>query len=88
MTTLVFRGQELTKIKNMNIIKENRIVSDRTFATRFLGFLKDIQVNDPMSAEELEYLRRVANSLLVHQKNTCTEKYELDYLNTVHSKGI
>ena len=84
MTTLVFRGQELTKIKNMNIIKENRIVSDRTFATRFLGFLKDIQVNDPMSAEELEYLRRVANSLLVHQKNTCTEKQELDYLNTVH----
>ena len=76
------------KIKNMNIIKENRIVSDRTFATRFLGFLKDIQVNDPMSAEELEYLRRVANSLLVHQKNTCTEKQELDYLNTVHSKGI
>ena len=76
------------KIKNMNIIKENRIVSDRTFATRFLGFLKDIQVKDPMSAEELEYLRRVANSLLVHQKNTCTEKQELDYLNTVHSKGI
>ena len=88
MTTIGFRGQELTKIKNMNIIKENRIVSDRTFATRFLGFLKDIQVNDPMSAEELEYLRRVANSLLVHQKNTCTEKQELDYLNTVHSKGI
>ena len=72
----------------MNIIKDNRIVSDKTFATRFVNFLKDIEVNDPMSDEELEYLRRVANSLLVHQKNTCTEKQELDYLNTVHSKGI
>ena len=37
----------------MNIIKDNRIVSDKTFATRFVRFLKDIQVNDPMSEEEL-----------------------------------
>ncbi|MBX7050150.1 MAG: hypothetical protein K1X40_13325 [Chitinophagales bacterium] len=58
----------------MNIIKDNRIVSDKTFATRFVRFLKDIQVNDPMSEEELEYMRMVAKSLLLHQANTATEK--------------
>jgi hypothetical protein len=72
----------------MNIIKENRIVSDKTFATRFVSFLKDIQVNDPMSDEELEYLRRVAHSLLLHQYNTCTEKEELNYLDRCHPNGI
>ncbi len=72
----------------MNIIKDNRIVSDITFATRFVGFLKDIQVNDQMGEEELEYLRRVANSLLLHQANTCTEKEELSYLERCHPSGI
>ena len=38
----------------MNIIKDNRIVSDKTFATRFVNFLKDIEVNDEMSDEEIE----------------------------------
>lgn len=72
----------------MNIIKDNRIVSDKTFATRFVSFLKDIQVNDPMSDEELEYLRRVANSLLLHQANTCTDKEELNYLDRCHPNGL
>lgn len=71
----------------MNIIKDNRIVSDKTFATRFASFLKDIQVNDPMSEEELEYLRRVAHSLLLHQANTSTEKEEKEYLHRCHPNG-
>jgi len=72
----------------MSVIKNNRIVSDTTFATRFASFLKDIQVNDPISYEGLEYLRRVAHSLLLHQANTCTEKEELNYLDRCHPKGI
>jgi len=72
----------------MNIIKDNRIVSDKTFATRFSSFLKDIQVADPMSEEELEYLRWVAHSLLLHQANTCTETEELNYLERCHPNGI
>lgn len=72
----------------MNIIKDNRIVSDKTFATRFLDFLKNVKVNDPMSEEELEYLRRVANSLLLHQANTCTDRKELSYLSSCHPNGI
>lgn len=72
----------------MNIIKNNRIVSDITFATRFVNFLKNIQVNDPMSEEELQYLRNIANSLLLHQANTCTETEELNYLDRCHPEGI
>jgi len=72
----------------MNIIRENRIVSDKTFATRLVGFLKDIRVNDQSSQEELEYLRSVSNALLLHQANTCTEKEELNYLERCHPNGI
>ncbi len=62
------------------IIKDNRLVSDITFATRFVCFLKDIKVNDAMSEEELCYMRRVAYSLLMHQANTATVKEEKEYL--------
>ena len=72
----------------MDIIKDNRIISDRTFATRFVNFLKDVQVNDPMSYEELDYMRRVAKSLLIHQANTATEKEEKEYLRICHPNGI
>jgi hypothetical protein len=72
----------------MSIIKGNRIVSDITFATRFVSFLEDIKVNDPMSEEELEYMRSVAHSLLLHQANTSTEKEEKEYLHRCHPNGI
>lgn len=72
----------------MNIIKDNRIISDITFATRFVMFLKNMQVNDPMSQEELEYMGRVSHSLLLHQANTATDKEEKEYLNRCHPNGI
>lgn len=72
----------------MNIIKDNRIVSDKTFATRFVMFLENIKVNDPMSQEELEYMRMVSKSLLLHQANTATEKEEKEYLHRCHPNGI
>lgn len=72
----------------MNIIEDNRIVSDKTFATRFVSFLKNVEVNDPMSAGELEYMRWVAAALLLHQVNTATEKEEKEYLDRCHPNGI
>jgi hypothetical protein len=72
----------------MSIIKENRIVSDTTFATRLKSFLKNIRVNDAMGEEELEYLQRVTNSLLLHQANTATDKSEKEYLDRCHPNGI
>jgi len=71
----------------MSIIKDGRIVSDKTFATRFVSFLKDIQVNDPINEEELDYMRKVAYSLLLHQANTAA-KEEREYLNMCHPNGI
>lgn len=62
-----------------NPIKNNRIVSDITFATRFVGFLSDIQVADAMSYDELEYLKYVARKLLDYQLTTITDENEKEY---------
>lgn len=70
-------------VKN-NVIIDNRIVNDITFATRFSNFLKDIQVNDPMSEEELEYMRRIAKLLLFQQINSATDESEVKYLRNCH----
>jgi len=72
----------------MGIIKDNRIISDTTFATRFASFLKDIKVNDASSEEELGYMKSVAHCLLLHQANTATDKSEKEYLNRCHPNGI
>lgn len=70
-----------------NIIQNSRIISNYTFATRFVNFLKDVEVSDPMIDEELDYMRRVANSLLELQIDTATDYYERDYLMRCH-KGV
>lgn len=67
----------------VNPIKNNRIISDKTFAVRFRNFIKDVQVNDPCSEEEKEYLFRIASDLLNYQVRTATDKEEIDYLNRI-----
>ena len=67
-----------------NPIKDNRIVSSKTFAIRFKHFIKDVQVNDPASEEEKEYLLSVANQLLEYQIQTASNKEEIDYLKRLH----
>ena len=64
----------------VNPIKNNRIVSDKTFAIRFRDFIKDVKVNDPCSDDEKEYLLNVAERLLKYQINTATEESEINYL--------
>ena len=61
-------------------IKDNRIVSNETFAIRFRNFIKDVNVNDPCSEEEKEYLLRVAEDLLKYQIQTATKDSEIEYL--------
>jgi len=63
-----------------NPIKDNRIVSDKTFALRLKNFIKDTVVNDACSFDEQEYLLNVANRLLNYQIDTATDKEEIDYL--------
>lgn len=57
-----------------NPIKDNRIVNDITFATRFRLFLDGIQVCDACADEELEYLLGVADKLEAYQRYTCPEE--------------
>ena len=66
------------------LITDSRIVSDYTFATRLKYFLSNIQVNDPGSYDELDYLRIVSEELLKLQIDTVTDKNERDYLKRVH----
>ena len=63
-----------------NPIKDNRIVSDRTFAIRLKTFIEGTVVNDAISEEEKEYLLNIANQLLQYQIQTATDKEEIDYL--------
>ena len=66
--------------KFVSPIKDNRIVSNETFAVRFRNFIKDTQVNDACSEEEKEYLLDVANQLLKYQIQTATDESEINYL--------
>ena len=68
-------------------IKDNRIVSNETFAIRFRNFIKDVQVNDPASDEEKEYLLNVANQLLKYQIQTATDEKEINYLKRLNLYG-
>lgn len=62
------------------IIKDNRIVSDKTFAVRFSSFLENIPTNwwmsQPHLYEEYNYMRNVAKRLLKYQLKTMTKDEE------------
>lgn len=66
--------------KFVNPIKNNRLVSGKTFAIRFRNFIEDVHVNDACSEEEKEYLLNVANQLLKYQIQTATDEEEINYL--------
>lgn len=66
-----------------NPIKNNRIVSNETFAIRFRDFIRNVQVHDCCSEEEKEYLLMVAQQLLDYQIETAIEQSELDYLDRI-----
>lgn len=73
-------------LKRINPIKDNRIISDQTFATRLLSFLDRTDVVYQSSLEEKEYLMRIAKDLLDYQKKTANTKEEKDYLQRTCTK--
>lgn len=66
-----------------NPIKDNRLVKDTTFATRFLKFVEDVEVNDACSDDEREAMISYAESLIKYQARTAKDKDEVDYLKRV-----
>lgn len=55
-------------------------VDDITFPTRFLSFMKDVEVNDCAGFEEREYLGTMARRLLDLQRASATDPREINYL--------
>lgn len=71
-----------------NPIIDNRIVSDKTFAVRFLSFLErmydsSIIYSCPMEEEEYEYMCFVACNLLKYQVETCPDNEKWYFENLV-----
>ncbi len=62
-----------------NPIRDNRIVSDKTFAVRLCKFLEQVEVHDLASEEEKEYLLGVARRLLNYQKASAQTAEETEY---------
>jgi hypothetical protein len=75
-------NSELTTTKSLirnskdNPIKSNRLVGDKTFAVRLKAFVNEVNVNDPCSYDEQEYLLNVAERLLKWQTKTVKEGSE------------
>ena len=69
-----------------NPIKDNRIVKDKTFALRLLGFALDTNCNDACSEDEKESMVSYSTSLLQYQIETATEQDEIDYLERCKAK--
>lgn len=72
---------------NKTIIKDNRIISDYTYAVRNLSLLCDIYpdypTSGPMEEEEFEYLCITACELIKHQVNTCPAEEKWYFNNLV-----
>lgn len=66
-----------------NPIKDNRIVSDTTFAVRLYNFVNGVEVTDMASEEEKQYILGVAKRLISHQKATAQTAAESDYFRIV-----
>lgn len=63
-----------------NPIKDNRIVSDKTFALRLLGFALDTRCTDACSEDEKESMISYSTRLLKYQIETATDECEINYL--------
>lgn len=70
-----------------NPIKDNRIVKDKTFALRLLGFALDTNCGDACAEDEKESMISYAASLLKFQIETATEQGEIDYLERCNAKA-
>lgn len=69
----------------INPIKNNRLVSNKTFAIRFKNFVESVNVADACSEDEKDAMLNVANSLLNYQLHTVddTDTEETEYLERI-----
>jgi hypothetical protein len=67
----------------INPIKDNRIVSDKTFAVRLLSFAKSVEVMDACSEDERDSFISYAKRLLDYQCLTVQCEEEKAYLERV-----
>ena len=81
---IIIPNNELYLWEFANPIKDNRIISSKTFAIRFKQFLewmpKEFVHSGPHILEEYEYLTDMANQLLNYQIQTASDKEEINYL--------
>lgn len=78
-----------SSIKNGEIdnpIIDGRIVSDKTFATRFKHFLRWFEPKSAIEEEELEYMKYVADRLLKYQKATIATFEEQKYFENLKKR--
>ena len=66
-----------------NPIIDNRIVRDKTFAIRLLGFAFDVQCSDACGEDEKESMISYSSRLLEYQIETATDVNEIEYLKRV-----
>jgi len=69
-----------------NPIIDNRIVKDKTFALRLLGFALDTNCADACGEDEKESMISYSTSLLKYQIETATEIHEITYLERCNAK--
>jgi len=69
-----------------NPIIDNRIVKDKTFALRLLGFALDVTCNDPFTEDEQESMISYSTTLLKYQIETATNEDEINYLLRCNAK--
>lgn len=70
-----------------NPIIDNRLVKDKTFALRLLGFTFDIQCSDACSEDEKESMISYSTTLLKYQIDTATDLDEMAYLERCDAMG-
>ena len=66
-----------------NIIKDNRLVSNYTFAKRFLSFVESVNIADACGYDEKESMLNIAKGLLKYQCKTAEDENEIAYLKRV-----
>lgn len=71
-----------------NPIINNRLVSNKTFALRFLIFALETQCADACSEDEKEAMISHGTKLLKYQIKTAIDKNEIDYLENCNAKEV
>lgn len=65
------------------LFKDNRLVKDQTFATRFLRFVESVEIGCAAGEDERDSMISYATDLLKYQVRTAEDEKEIEYLKRV-----